>query len=152
MTIKSTLASPQIKQALYAGHLIWHLAAWYHFTRTPNGIIRKYSTSKQKEPLAADVMKFLGGFNLSAVLLALINILRVRRAQKQRIASDDANQLEQDKTALAVLGVANFSQFYLDYFVAPYTGRWRLGGADIITVTDGFFSLVDAAWLVIFRK
>jgi hypothetical protein len=49
-----------------------------------------------------------------------------------------------DVTALVVLGLANFSQAYMNFFTATQNDRWIMGkGLDRITVLDFMFTVLD---------
>eukprot|EP01111_Echinosteliopsis_oligospora_P017823 TRINITY_DN7867_c0_g1_i2.p1 TRINITY_DN7867_c0_g1~~TRINITY_DN7867_c0_g1_i2.p1 ORF type:complete len:153 (-),score=24.31 TRINITY_DN7867_c0_g1_i2:109-567(-) len=134
-----------VRSVVYGGNCLWHAAAFYYFCFKSRGILNKYTTlTKGDNLLARDVMKFLGAFNLSMVILCL---LRIRSLVRRR----DENNDESDKTAMTVLGTANLSQFVMD-MLSLSTLRWRLGGLDIITVMDGIFSVVDFGYVYLLNK
>jgi hypothetical protein len=95
-----------------------------------------------------DIMAYLGGMNTSMALLALLRlyaILRPSPASSRSLSTGSAKgDVPLDVVALLVLGMANFSQAFLNFSLGLRRQRWILGkGLDRITVLDAVFTVLD---------
>ncbi|KAH7038279.1 uncharacterized protein B0I36DRAFT_77713 [Microdochium trichocladiopsis] len=162
-------------KALYAGNALWHTSAFYHFTFKQPFMIRKLSQRRtstdpavQKHPSGDawhhDVMAYLGAINTSSALLAIIrlHVIIARNSNGGKkggggllgaLSTGTARgDVPLDVTALAVLGLANFSQAYMNFYTGWTSDRWIMGtGLDRITVLDALFTVLDwfAAWRLV---
>lgn len=75
----------------------WHLAAVWHFLGFPERTLARTTSVRPTPPLAAELLRFLGGMNLGFVVLAWSALLAADRAP-----------------ALAALATANASQLAVD--------------------------------------
>lgn len=91
-----------------------------------------------------DILRYLGAFNASGVVLALIRVMQIRSLHSRLIAGQiNYTDRDLDILAFSALGVANFSQCAMNFFWAKPSGRWIIGGLDRITVLDTVFSILD---------
>lgn len=136
---------------LYGGNALWFTSAFAHFVFLSERTIarttsKSYKTaSPGRNVLAEDVLKYLGAFNTSTLVLAALRLARLLSTRKQVLTeaqTDTERQL--NILALGVLGVANLSQCIGNLLYARRTGRWIMGhGFDRITVLDTVFSILD---------
>lgn len=93
-----------------------------------------------------DVMAYLGAINTSMAFLAMIRLYASIRPSKAFSTGSAQGDIPLDVTALVVLGLANFSQAYMNFFTALQNDRWIMGkGLDRITILDALFALLDWA-------
>jgi hypothetical protein len=93
-----------------------------------------------------DIMSYLGAINTSMALLALVRLYNLARPSKVFSTGSAKGDIPLDVTALVVLGLANFSQAYMNFATALRSGRWIMGrGWDRITVLDAVFTVLDWA-------
>jgi hypothetical protein len=102
-----------------------------------------------------DIMAYLGSINTSMALLALLRLYAIVWPAQARVKAlatgTDEGDLPLDVTALLVLGLANFSQAYMNFRTGLTADRWIMGkGLDRITVLDALFTVLD--WVVAYRK
>lgn len=91
-----------------------------------------------------DIMAYLGAMNSSLALLAILRIYALARPLRALGGKD--GDVAQDVTALIVLGLANFSQAFLNFTLSRRSDRWIMGkGLDRITVLDAVFTVLDWA-------
>ncbi|KZV89622.1 hypothetical protein EXIGLDRAFT_677875 [Exidia glandulosa HHB12029] len=139
---------------LYGGNALWFTSAFTHFVFYPERTLRRVTSKSYKASaagatrnlLAEDVLRYLGAFNASALVLALLRVIRLLQLRKQAgvSVSDVLAERQLDVLALAVLGVANLSQCISNLGYARQTGRWIMGhGFDRITVLDTVFAILD---------
>ncbi|KAL8298171.1 hypothetical protein RB597_006919 [Gaeumannomyces tritici] len=161
MLVLSALNSPGLTQAIYAGNALWFTSAFVHFGFRQPFMMRKLSRRRHASDTAVaaspagdawhhDIMAYLGGMNTSLALLALLRLYAVARPSPSRDVVGDASSssssssLSPDVTALAVLGLANFSQAALNFTIGARSDRWIMGkGLDRITVLDVVFTVLD---------
>ncbi|EJT78040.1 hypothetical protein GGTG_03143 [Gaeumannomyces tritici R3-111a-1] len=160
MLVLSALNSPGLTQAIYAGNALWFTSAFVHFGFRQPFMMRKLSRRRHASGTAVaaspagdawhhDIMAYLGGMNTSLALLALLRLYAVARPSPSRdmvgdASSSSSSSLSPDVTALAVLGLANFSQAALNFTIGARSDRWIMGkGLDRITVLDVVFTVLD---------
>ncbi|EJD52324.1 hypothetical protein AURDEDRAFT_158050 [Auricularia subglabra TFB-10046 SS5] len=139
--------------ALYGGNALWFTSAFAHFVFLSERTLARTTSKSYKAAapgrnfLAEDVLKYLGAFNTSTLVLAVLRLVRLWSLRKQVLTEADANTERQlNILALGVLGVANLSQCIGNLYHARRTGRWIMGhGFDRITVLDTVFSILDFA-------
>lgn len=96
-----------------------------------------------------DTMAYLGAINTSMALLAIIRLYAIIRPSKAFSTGSVQGDTPLDVTALVVLGLANFSQAYMNFSTALRSDRWIIGkGLDRITVLDALFTILDWATAV----
>eukprot|EP00698_Gefionella_okellyi_P002727 TRINITY_DN12598_c0_g1_i1.p1 TRINITY_DN12598_c0_g1~~TRINITY_DN12598_c0_g1_i1.p1 ORF type:complete len:159 (-),score=20.15 TRINITY_DN12598_c0_g1_i1:322-756(-) len=122
-------------KVLCSGNLLWHASACWLFMLRTRGMLRRFTRSAGPNPLAEDVVKFLGGLNMSLVLVALVAL----RSRSERL-----------RDLYTILAVANWSQFFWD-IIAHRSGRFKYRFAQI-TVIDGLFGLADTIAAILPRK
>ncbi|KAJ1325692.1 hypothetical protein MN608_08886 [Microdochium nivale] len=154
--------------ALYAGNALWHTSAFVHFSfrqpfmfgklsrrrDSPDAAVRKLAAS---DAWHYDVMSYLGAINTSSALLALLRLyVTVSPHRSGRggggvlTTGTAAGDVPLDFMALAVLGLANFSQAYMNFYSGWTSDRWIMGkGLDRITVLDVVFTVLD--WAAAYR-
>ncbi|KLU82494.1 hypothetical protein MAPG_01566 [Magnaporthiopsis poae ATCC 64411] len=160
----SALNSPGLTQAIYAGNALWFTSAFVHFGFRQPFMMRKLSRRKHSSDAAVaaspsgdawhhDIMTYLGGMNTSLALLALLRLYAVSRPSSPLSSRllGGGGDVSHDFTALAVLGLANFSQAVLNFNNGARAKRWIMGmGLDRITVLDAVFTVLD--WTAAFAK
>ncbi|KAL8382439.1 hypothetical protein RB595_006293 [Gaeumannomyces hyphopodioides] len=155
----SAFNSPGLTQAIYAGNALWFTSAFVHFGFRQPFMMRKLSRRRHASDAAVaaspagdawhhDIMAYLGGMNASLALLALLRLYAVARPSSSRLlgggGGGDVSSSSPDVTALAVLGLANFSQAALNFAIGARSDRWIMGkGLDRITVLDAVFTVLD---------
>lgn len=93
-----------------------------------------------------DTMAYLGALNTSMALLAIIRLYAIVRPSKAFSTGSVRGDIPLNVTALVVLGLANFSQAYMNFWTAFQSDRWIMGkGLDRITVLDALFTILDWA-------
>jgi hypothetical protein len=93
-----------------------------------------------------DTMAYLGAINTSMALLAVIRLYAIIRPSKAFSTGSAQGDIPLDITALVVLGLANFSQAYMNFSTALRSDRWIMGrGLDRITILDALFTVLDWA-------
>jgi hypothetical protein len=93
-----------------------------------------------------DTMAYLGAINTSMALLAAIRLYTIIRPSRAFSTGSIQGDRPLDITALVVLGLANFSQAYMNFSTALRSDRWIMGkGLDRITILDALFTLLDWA-------
>jgi hypothetical protein len=93
-----------------------------------------------------DIMAYLGAINSSMALLALVRFWAIVRPSKVFSTGSARGDIPLDVTALVVLGLANFSQAFMNFGTALRSERWIMGrGWDRITVLDAVFTVLDWA-------
>jgi hypothetical protein len=103
-------------------------------------------------------MRYLGGINLGYAVLATLRFIPligvVRSKGPDALPASAASKEVQaalDVLALSVLGLANASQAFANFFVARPSKRWRFIGTwqglqtDRITLFDALFTILDFA-------
>ncbi|KAI1807566.1 hypothetical protein F4811DRAFT_504948 [Daldinia bambusicola] len=153
--ILSALTSPGLTQALYAGNALWFSSAVFHFGFRQAHAMRRISHRKTyKDPAIRstpagdkwhhDIMAYLGGMNTPLVLLSVLRLYASVRPSRYLSSKTSAGDIPLDITALAVLGLANFSQAILNFTLSRKNDRWIMGkGFDRITVLDALFTVLD---------
>ncbi|TLD12265.1 uncharacterized protein PgNI_04934 [Pyricularia grisea] len=151
-----SLTSPGLTQALYAGNALWFTSAFIHFGFRQKFMMRKISRRKGSAEASIrltpegdswhhDIMAYLGAMNSSLAVLALLRIYALARPSRI-LGGRDGGDVAQDVTALIVLGLANFSQAFLNFTLSRRSDRWIIGkGLDRITVLDAVFTVLDWA-------
>jgi hypothetical protein len=134
------------RNILYSGNVLWHFLAAYYFIFKGKGILRKYSLERSPTPMNTDVLKFLGAFNLSMVVLGGLRLYAINYRKET-----NEERKGQDFNALLTLATANCSQFVLD-LIMDRTGRWNFGYLNIITVFDGLFTVLDLYYVLKHNK
>ena len=91
-------------------------------------------------------MAYLGGMNTSLALLAYLRLFTLYRPRSTLLSTGSSRgDVPLDVLALTVLGLANFSQAFLNWTLARRSGRWIVGhGFDRITVLDTLFTILDS--------
>jgi hypothetical protein len=106
-----------------------------------DGVVRKF---QEGDGWHHDIMAYLGAINTSMALLATIRLYAIIRPSKAFSTGSMRGDIPLDVTALVVLGLANFSQAYMNFFTATQNDRWIMGkGLDRITVLDFMFTVLD---------
>ncbi|TLD23110.1 hypothetical protein PspLS_07595 [Pyricularia sp. CBS 133598] len=153
--MSSLLTSPGLTQALYAGNALWFTSAFIHFGFRQKFMMRKISRRKGSAEASIrltpggdawhhDIMGYLGAMNSSLALLAILRIYALARPSRALGGKD--SDVAQDVTALIVLGLANFSQAFLNFTLSRRSDRWIMGkGLDRITVLDAVLTVLDWA-------
>lgn len=91
-----------------------------------------------------DIMAYLGSINSSMALLAVIRLYTLFKPSRALSTGSMKGDIPMDVTALLVLGLANFSQAFVNFLVGVRTQRWIMGkGMDRITVLDTVFTILD---------
>ncbi|KAH8433189.1 uncharacterized protein LDX57_010822 [Aspergillus melleus] len=91
-----------------------------------------------------DIMSYLGGINSAPALLAFLRLLAIWKSPRFLSTGTKDGDLKLDFIALLVLGMANFSQAFLNFTTSRKCGRWIMGrGFDRITVLDALFTVLD---------
>ncbi|KFA60255.1 hypothetical protein S40285_10578 [Stachybotrys chlorohalonatus IBT 40285] len=116
---------------------------------------RKHSTNTtvralpSGDPWHHDIMAYLGGMNTSLALLAILRLYTILRPNKYLSTGTAAGDVPLDVLSLTVLGLANFSQAFMNFATAAGSDRWIMGkGLDRITVLDALFTVLDWAAVV----
>lgn len=98
-----------------------------------------------------DIMAYLGAINTPMVLLALLRLVTIFKPIKGLSNGSIDDDIPLDVMALFVLGLANFSQAYMNFWSGWRTDRWIMGkGLDRITVLDALFTILD--WSAAIKK
>ena len=98
-----------------------------------------------------DIMAYLGSFNTPMALLAILRIYAILKASRVLSTGSLRGDIPIDVTALLVLGLANFSQAFMNFRLGMSGDRWIMGrGFDRITVFDTVFTVLD--WMAAFEK
>ncbi|KAI9154846.1 hypothetical protein HJFPF1_07405 [Paramyrothecium foliicola] len=98
-----------------------------------------------------DIMAYLGSMNTSMALLAFLRLYAIFAPSKALSTGTAKGDLPLDITALLVLGLANFSQAYMNFWTGSTADRWIMGkGFDRITVLDALFTVLD--WMTALKK
>lgn len=93
-----------------------------------------------------DIMSYLGSINTSLAFLACIRIYALIRPSKFLSTGSIEGDTSLDVTALLVLGLGNFSQAFVNFWLGYHTERWIMGkGFDRITVLDALLTVLDWA-------
>lgn len=91
-----------------------------------------------------DIMAYLGSMNTSMALLALLRLYTIVKPSKALSTGTAKGDIPLDVTALLVLGLANFSQAFVNFALGLRSNRWIMGkGFDRITVLDAVFTVLD---------
>jgi hypothetical protein len=91
-----------------------------------------------------DIMAYLGSINTSMALLALLRLYTIIKPTKALSTGSVKGDVPLDVMALLVLGLANFSQAFMNFSLGWRTDRWIMGkGFDRITVLDALFTVLD---------
>lgn len=100
-------------------------------------------------------MRYLGGINLGYAVPATLRFIPLLGVVRSKgldavAASKPAKEVQAalDVLSLTALGLANFSQAYLNLFVARPSNRWNVGfykglQTDRITILDSLFTILD---------
>lgn len=93
-----------------------------------------------------DVLAYLGAMNTSLAALAMIRLYAIAKPSSVFSGGGAKGAVSMDVMAFAVLGLANFSQAFLNFATALKSDRWIMGkGFDRITVLDAVFTVLDWA-------
>lgn len=93
-----------------------------------------------------DIMSYLGSINTSMALLALLRLYTIIKPSKALSTGTTKGDVPLDVLALLVLGLANFSQAFVNFALGLRSNRWIMGkGFDRITVLDALFTVLDWA-------
>lgn len=93
-----------------------------------------------------DIMAYLGSMNTSMALLAILRLYTIVRPSKALSTGTAKGDVPLDVLALLVLGLANFSQAFINFSLGFRSNRWIMGkGFDRITVLDAVFTVLDWA-------
>ncbi|KAL4868372.1 hypothetical protein BDV12DRAFT_197417 [Aspergillus spectabilis] len=153
--MSSIFSRHDVLSALYAGNGLWHTSALIHFAFRQNLMMRKLSTRKSSSDATVsslaqgdkwhhDIMAYLGGINSAPALLAFLRLWAIWKTPRFLSTGTEKGDLRLDIIALLVLGLANFSQAFLNFTIARTSGRWIMGrGWDRITVLDALFTGLD---------
>ncbi|KAF5012500.1 hypothetical protein FDECE_1453 [Fusarium decemcellulare] len=91
-----------------------------------------------------DIMSYLGSINSSMALLAILRLYAIIRPSKALSTGSVNGDIPLDVTALLVLGLANFSQAFVNFSLGLRQNRWIMGkGLDRITILDALFTVLD---------
>lgn len=91
-----------------------------------------------------DALSWLGGLNTSLAALAILRMWARTFPNSIFSSSTEEGEKALDRTSLVVLGIGNFSQAFLNFWIGLRTGRWIVGsGLDPITVFDVIFTILD---------
>lgn len=93
-----------------------------------------------------DIMSYLGSINTSMALLAILRLYAIIKPSRALSTGTAKGDIPLDVMALLVLGLANFSQAFINFFLGLRSNRWIMGkGIDRITVLDAAFTILDWA-------
>lgn len=93
-----------------------------------------------------DIMAYLGAMNTSLAALAILRLYSIIRPSRALSSGTVKGDIPLDVLALLVLGLANFSQAFMNFATGLRTDRWIMGkGLDRITVLDAVFTILDWA-------
>lgn len=96
-------------------------------------------------------MNYLGAMNSSLALLAWLRLYNLIWPSKIFSTGSVEGDTPLDVMSLLVLGTANVSQAFMNFWTGFRNDRWIMGkGFDLITVLDALFMLLD--WAVVVRK
>jgi hypothetical protein len=139
--------------------MLTHRSAFFHFCFRQPTVMRRISKRKldpsqainllpQGDAWHHDIMAYLGGMNTSMALLALLRLYAMFKpssSSSRALSTGSAKgDIPLDVVALLVLGMANFSQAFLNFSLGLRRQRWILGkGFDRITVLDAVFTVLD---------
>ncbi|KAH9437735.1 hypothetical protein MCOR02_001385 [Pyricularia oryzae] len=138
--MSSSLTSPGLTQALYAGNAFM----MRKISRRKGSAEASIRLTAEGDAWHHDIMAYLGAMNSSLALLAILRIYALARPSRAMGGKD--GDVAQDVTALIVLGLANFSQAFLNFTLSRRSDRWIMGkGLDRITVLDAVFTVLDWA-------
>ncbi|KAI9038838.1 ankyrin repeat domain-containing protein [Aspergillus affinis] len=85
-----------------------------------------------------------GGMNSAPALLAFLCVWAIWKPPQFLSTGTKNGDLKLDIIALLILGMANFSQAFLNFTVSRRSGRWIMGrGLDSITILDAVFTVLD---------
>lgn len=88
-------------------------------------------------------MAYLGGMNSPLLLLAVLRLVKFPLLRSKLPATREGLRYL-DVFSLAVLGMANFSQAFLNFVLLRPSDGWIIGkGFDRITVLDAVFTVLD---------
>ncbi|KAF4472625.1 hypothetical protein FALBO_492 [Fusarium albosuccineum] len=91
-----------------------------------------------------DIMSYLGSINSSMALLAILRLYNIIRPSKALSTGSVKGDIPLDVMALLVLGLANFSQAFVNFSLGLRQNRWIMGkGLDRITILDALFTVLD---------
>ena len=146
-------------QVLYLANALWFLLAFFQFSfrqrqAMASGSLRRNSTdSKVKSTPEGDawhhdLLAYLGGINLAPAALAAIRLAVLLSPESRWLSTVTTGSPLQDRPldvlSLVILGLANFSQARINFFVVRNTGRWILGDVfEAITAVDALLTLLD---------
>jgi hypothetical protein len=89
-------------------------------------------------------MSYLGSINTSMALLAILRLYAIFRPSRALSTGSTKGDAPLDIVALSVLGLANFSQAFVNFSLGIGAQRWIMGkGLDRITVLDALFTVLD---------
>ena len=153
-----------ILKALYLANTLWFSLAFLQFSfrqrqAMASGSLRRNSTdSKVKSRQEGDawhhdLLAYLGGMNLAPAALAAIRLAVLLSPDCRWLSTVTTGSPLHDRPldvlSLVILGLANFSQARVNFFVVRNTGRWILGDVfEAITVVDGLLTVLDWTFAV----
>lgn len=96
------------------------------------------------DPWHHDALSYLGAINTSMALLAILRLYNLIWPSRPFSTGSVKGDIPLDVLALTVLGLANFSQAFMNFSTGLRTDRWIVGkGLDRITVLDAVFTVLD---------
>lgn len=150
---------PTLLPILYLANTLWFLLAFLQFSFRPHramtsGSHRRHSKDPRIKSTPSgdawhhDLLVYLGGMNLAPAALAAIrlavSIAPNARGWSALSTGSSVDDQPIDVLALAILGVAHFSQARVNFCVVRKTGRWILGDvSEAITLVDGLLTVLD---------
>ncbi|KAH7162020.1 hypothetical protein B0J13DRAFT_579897 [Dactylonectria estremocensis] len=148
-------------KVLYAGNGVSHyVLAFICFCFRQPAMMRRLSKRKQSgDPTISrlaqgdlwhhDIMGYLGVMNSSLALLAFVRLFNLMWPSKYFSTGSAEGDAPLDTMALLVLGLANFSQAFMNFSTGLRANRWIMGkGLDRITVLDLLFTVLDWAAVI----
>ncbi|KAL3462766.1 hypothetical protein BJX64DRAFT_287976 [Aspergillus heterothallicus] len=140
----SVFATPELLATPYGANGLWFISAFVHFGFRQKFMMGKRSLRKSSTDPARhhDIMLYLGGSTPRLPYSPSCGSGRLRAGRFR--AGKDMGSLQLDIIALAVLGLANFWQAFLNFTTGRNNGRWTMGkGFDRITVLDALCTVLD---------
>jgi hypothetical protein len=153
------MVHPLLLSTLYLSNTLWFILAFLQFSFRPHvamtaGSLRLHSKDPRIKATPSgdawhhDLLVYLGGLNAAPAALAALRLTVLVAPGAWGLSAFSTGSLAGDRPlnvlALAVLGLANFSQARVNFGVVRGTGRWVVGEFDdAITLVDGLLPALD---------
>ncbi|PLB48448.1 MFS general substrate transporter [Aspergillus steynii IBT 23096] len=160
--MSSIALSDEALAALYAGNGLWFTSAVVYFGFRQRLTMRMLSKRRTSSDAAIrmlrdgdkwqghrsshhDIMAYLGGMNTAPALLAFLRLWAIWKSPRFLSTGTKKGDIKVDIMALLVLGMANFSQAFLNFTTSRKSGRWF---RSFIWDTDSHLKSPEERWLL----